>query len=250
MKVRFSRRRSAAMVMLGLIVASSSAWAQDPGWDWMAGPYAWGAGIGTDMRTVRPPTDASGETSFSDIIDKLDGVFMVRVEGRSDRYGVFADFIYLGLADQTQRRVLSTSTDLDTRLLDAAFSVRLSGDREAGLDLFAGVRYIDVDVTVRFEPDNPEFETRTLDVGKTYVDLLMGGRYAWRFSDRWGMTLGVDASMGETEGTWSASAMASYRTRNGAWLFGYRYLEAELGNSNADVTIDMSGPVVGYGFRF
>ncbi|MDH5833565.1 hypothetical protein [Luteimonas kalidii] len=247
---RRSRMQRAAFALAGLAASAAAPAEEGQGWDWMVEPYAWAASIGTDLRTITPPTDADNETSFSDILDKLDGVFMVRVEGRNDDYGMFADFIYLGLAQGKQRRVLSTESDLDTRLLDAAFSFRLSEDRDAGLDVYAGIRYIDVDLATRFTPDNPVFQPRTLDVGNTYVDLLLGARYAWRLSDRWGLTLRGDASVGDTDGTWSTSVMAHYRTRHGAWLLGYRYLDAEFGNGNVDVDLNLSGPLVGYGFRF
>lgn len=247
---RRSRMQRATFALAGLAASGACAAREGEDWDWMIAPYAWGASIGTDMRTFAPPTDGGSESSFSDIVDKLDGVFMARVEGRNDRYGMFADFIYLGLADSTQRRVLSTHTDLDARLLDAAFSWRFSGDRDAGLDVYAGVRYIDMDLTTRFVPDNPAFASRTVDLDKTFVDFLLGGRYAWQPGERWGLTLRADGSLGDTEGTWSTSLMASYRTGNGAWLFGYRYLEAEFGGSNLDVTLNLSGPMLGYGFRF
>ena len=250
MSIRKGTHRLSATGIAMLALWASPAFAQDAGWDWMIEPYAWAASIGTDMRTITPPTEGSSDTSFSDIVDKLDGVFMGRIEGRNDRYGAFVDFIYLGLAEGSDRRFLSTNTDLDTRLADAAFSLRVGGDRDAGLDVFAGARIIDMDLTTRFTPDNPAFQERTLDLDKTFTDLLLGGRYAWRPSERWGVTLRADGSLGQTQGTWGTSLLAGYRTGNGAWLFGYRYLEGEFGNGNLNVTLDLSGPVVGYGFRF
>lgn len=228
--------------------ASSAAEADD--WEWMVEPYIWAASIGTDMRTFTPPTDAESDSSFSDIIDKLDGVFMGRVEGRNERFGVFADFIYLGLADDSQRRFLDTSSDLDTRLLDVAFSMRFGGQRDSGLDLYGGARYIDVDLTTGFVPHNPAFAPRTLDVGSSYLDFLFGARYAWPLSERWNLTLRADGSVGESDGTWGASAMAGYRTGNGAWLVDYRHMQADLGNRNGDISLSLTGPVFGYGFRF
>lgn len=220
-------------------------------WEWMVEPYAWAATVGTDMRTLRPPTEAENETSFFDIVDKLDGAFQMRIEGRGDAVGVFADFTYLGIADDAHRRVMATRTDLDTRLFDAAVSFRLDRDHEAGWDVYAGVRYIDVDLTVRLRPDNPAFAGRTLDGSRDYTDLLLGTRKTWAFSGgRWGMTLRGDASVGDTDGSWSAALMGHYRTGHGMWLFGYRHLEVELGSDNMDTTITLSGPQVGYGFRF
>lgn len=243
--------------MLGLMIALSamsvpfaSRAAEKDGWEWMLEPYVWAASIGTDMRTFRPPTEGGSDSSFSDIVDKLDGVFMARVEGRNDRFGGFIDFIYLGLADSNQHRFVRTSTDLDTRLLDAAFSLRVGGERDRGLDMYVGARYIDLDLTTRFVPDNPELSPRTLDAGNSHVDLLLGARYAWPLSERWNMSLRGDGSAGDTDGTWSASIMAGYRTGNGAWLFGYRHMQADFGGPNSDVSLSLGGPTVGYGFRF
>ena len=235
--------------VLAVLFTGTPAAAADGAWKWMVEPYIWAASIGTDMRTFRPPTDASSDTSFPDVLDRLDGVFMGRVEGRNERFGLFADFIYLGLADSTEHRFLTTSTDLDARLFDVAGSIRF-GDRDNGLDLYGGARYIDLDATARFEPENPTLQPRTLDAGESYLDFLLGGRYGWSLSERWSLTARGDFSTGETDGTWSASLMAGYRTGNGAWLFGYRYMETDLANRNSDISLDLGGPAVGYGFRF
>src|SRR5690606_37408250 len=122
--------------------------------------------------------------------------------------------------------------------------------RVGGSDGFAGLRYIDVDLTVELEPTNPAFPAITVDGGESFSDAMLGVRYTWVLSERWGATLRGDGSFGDTEGTWNASAIAQYRTRNGAWLFGYRHLDIELeaGGSNTDLTL--SGPLIGYGFRF
>lgn len=240
----------AALALVGIAACVPAVAAEGGDWEWRVEPYLWAASIGTDMRTLSPPTDASNDTTFSDILDKLDGVFMGRAEGRGDHYGAFVDFIYLGIGQGREGRLLTTDTDLDARVADAAFSWRFGGERERGLDVFGGARFIDLDLTTRFTPQAGNLEPRTLDVGNSYLDLLLGARYTWQGDSPWGLTVHGDGSFGETKGTWNASAMGSYRTGNGAWLFGYRYMEADLGNSNADVTITLNGPVFGYSFRF
>ena len=249
MKTR-TRIAGAMLAVTAAVAPSVSHASGEDGWQWMAEPYAWVASISTDMRTFSPPTEAGSDASFSDIVDKLDGVFMGRIEGRNARFGVFADFIYLGLADSTQHRVLRTSTDLDARLLDAAATLRVSGAHDHGLEVYGGARYIDLDLATRFEPDNPAFAPRSIDAGRSYVDFLLGARYTWPLSGRWNLAVRGDGSAGETDGTWSASLTAGYLTRSGAWLFGYRHVEADLGGPNSDVTLRLGGPVVGYGFRF
>lgn len=230
--------------------AAGTVHAGEPGWDWKVEPYLWGPTIRTNLKTYEPPTEVETETTFPEVVNKLDGALLLRIEGRGDHVGAFIDFIYLGVSQERPRRFMSVRTDLDTRLLDAAVSWRPGGRRDAGLDVFAGLRYADIDLNARFTPGNPEFQARSLHLERSYSDVLLGARYTWAFNDRWSLTVHADASQGDTDGTWSASAMAGYRTERGAWSFGYRHLEIEVDNAVLDTTVTMTGPQIGYGFRF
>ena len=243
------RRAAFGVAFLSLINFSQSARAaESDDRDWLVAPYLWAASIGTDVRAEEPPADS--ESDFSDIIDKIDGVFMLRLERQGDRFGVFADLIFLGIADDNDHRFSQTASDLDSWLIDAAGVWSPGDDRSRGLDLFAGLRYVDLDLTVEVDPFNPLFDTATLETDKSYSDLMVGARYTWAFSDRWGLTLRGDGSFGDTEGTWSASAIAQYRTGNGGWLFGYRHLRVEIETGDSTTEITMTGPAIGYGFSF
>lgn len=233
-----------------LCFSSTASAAEGEGWDWMIAPYGWAASIGTDLETTSPPSSASSDTEFSDLIDKLDGAFQIHIEGQGDRFGVFTDFTYLGLGDDNDHPRFNSESDLDARLFEIAAVWNPGEDRFRGLDVFAGLRYIDVDLTVRLEPVNPVFEAVTVDGGESFSDFMLGARYTWAMSDRWSLTLRGDGSFGDTEGTWNTSAVAQYRTGNGAWLFGYRYLDVELEAGGNTTNITMSGPEVGYAFRF
>lgn len=241
-------------VTLGIAVLSLSNFsaaaraAEGEGWDWMVAPYLWAATIDTDIRTETPPAD--NESTFSDIIDKIDGAFLLRIEGRGDHFGVFTDLIFLGVADDSDRPLSHTESDLDTWLIEAAGVWSPSDDRTRGLDLFAGLRYVDVDLTVEVDPINPLFDTATVATNRSYSDFMAGARYTFAFSERWGLTLRGDGSFGDTEGTWSASAIVQYRTGNGGWFFGYRHLSVEIETGDSTTEITMSGPAIGYGFSF
>ena len=69
------------------------------GIDWTIAPYFWGSGVGLDV-TINDDPVIGTDVPLSDLIDKLDGVFMGHFEGRGERFGVFVDTIYLSLADQ------------------------------------------------------------------------------------------------------------------------------------------------------
>lgn len=243
------RRATLGIAILSLTsVAPAARAAESEGWDWMVAPYLWAASIGTDVNAGAPP--AGTDSDFSDIIDKIDGVFMARLEGQGDHFGVFADVLFLSLADDSDRALSHTESDLDVWLLDAAGVWNPGDDRSRGLGLFAGLRYVDVDLSIQVDPTNALFDTATIGTNRSYSDALLGARYTWALSERWGLTLRGDGSFGDTEGSWSASAIAQYRTSNGGWLFGYRYLSVELETGDSNTEITLSGLMFGYGFSF
>lgn len=222
--------------------------ANGDGWDWMIAPYGWFASIGTDLNSDEPP--AGTDSDFSDIVDKIDGAFEAHLEGQGDEWGLFADFTWLSLADDNDRRFSHTESDLDAYLVEAA-AVWSPGDtRNQGWELFAGVRYIDINLEVDVDPVNPAFDNAKIEAGQSYSDLMLGARYTWDWTDRWGVTFRGDGSFGDTEGTWNASVVGHYRTAHGAWLFGYRYLSAEFKTGAEDTELTMNGPILGYGFVF
>jgi hypothetical protein len=233
-----------------LVAAGNAFAAPSNGWDWMIAPYAWAATVGTDVETRVPPSGISVETSFDDIVDKIDGAFQIHVEGEGDEFGLFADFTYLGLASERDRRFFHTETDLDARLLDIAAVWAPGAERSQGWHVFGGARIVDVDFSAVLIPANPAFGPAFIDHGEKLTDFMLGARYTWALSDRWGMTLRGDGSWGETDGTFNASVAVQYRTRNGAWLFGYRYLDVDLDAQGDTISITMHGPEIGYGFRF
>lgn len=233
------------------LCACSNAMAQEEGgWDWMIAPYGWAASIDTGLKTETPPSSSSNDTEFDDLVDKLDGAFEMHVEGQGDHFGAFADFTYLGLADSGDHPRFRTESDLDSRLFDLAAVWSPGSERMRGAELFAGLRYIDVDFTAQLEPLNPAFPKVSLDTGKSFSDFLVGARYTWAFAERWGLTLRGDGSWGDTDGTWNASVVGQYRTTHGAWLFGYRYLDVRIEVDGRTTELKMHGPEVGYGFRF
>ncbi|MFC5578071.1 hypothetical protein ACFPOA_08630 [Lysobacter niabensis] len=240
----------AAALCIAALSPSAHA-AQGEGWDWMVAPYVWVVGIDTDLdRTTPPEGGASTDTSFNDVLDKFDGAFLIHAEGQGDSFGAFTDFIYLGLADDHDHPRFSTESDLDARLFEIAGVWSPGPERYRGLEMFAGLRYIDIDLTVAFDPANPAFNRSTLDSSDSYNDLMLGARYTWALSDRWDLTLRGDGSFGDTEGTWNASVLAKGRMGYGALLFSYRYLSGELETNDSSIDITLSGPMVGYAFTF
>lgn len=225
--------------------------ADDAGWQWMVAPYGWLASIGADADTSHPPSPISNDLTFNDIVDKIDGAFEMHVEGQGGHFGMFADFTYLGLTDHHDLTHFTSKTDLDSRLFEAAAVWSPGPERFEGFDLFGGLRYIDLDFTLRLYPVDPQFGVASVHTSESWSDFMIGARYTWALSDHWRLTVRGDGSFGDTDGTWNASAVAQYRTKHGAWLFGYRYLDATLKSSDGTrLSVNVNGPQIGYAFIF
>jgi hypothetical protein len=240
-----ARRLGAAIVLGGM---ACQAHAQDaPGaWQWVVAPYIWGLSSTIDSRF---PDSPGGTSQFDGILDTLDGAFQLHAEGSNGRWGGFTDFTYLGLSGTRQVAGFHVDSDFDMRLFELAATWHPGSQRNAGFDLFGGLRYADFDLTARLA--NERIPDRIFDEksSKSFSDFMLGARYAWPLSERWTLTLRGDGSWGQTNGTWNASAVFQYRTNSGEWLLGYRYLHADLGGIN-DTRITADGPEIGYGFRF
>ena len=237
----------AASCLGAALCLSSNAQAAE-GWDWVVAPYVWAPSISTDVNTSVPPTGS--DTEFADIIDKIDGAFLMHVEGQGDTFGAFGDIVYLGLGDGKDHQRFSTESDLDARLFEAAGVWSPGEGRFRGVDVFAGLRYIDVDLTVRVDPVNPIFNTASIDASESYSDFMIGVRYTWDLAERWGLTVRGDGSFGDTDGTWNAAATVLYRMKHGEWAFGYRHMDIALEPRDNRAELILSGVVVGYGFNF
>jgi hypothetical protein len=244
------RVRLLAVASLLSLAATAQAAPSTGGWDWAIAPYGWGASVGTDLTTNVPPSTSSNDVKFEDLVDHFDGVGEVHVEGQGDSFGFFADFTYLGLADESDQPNFRATADLDTRLFEAAAVYSPGTERFTGVETFAGLRVIDMDFNTTLTPRDPAYPPVIIDTGDTLTDFMLGVRYTFAFGPKWGLTLRGDGSWGDTEGTWNASAIAQYHTAHGAWAFGYRYLDVDLKPNDNRVSISMSGPIIGYAFKF
>lgn len=239
-------KRSPPALLLALL-ACLPVQAQDARWQWSVTPYLWSVSARADTTFAEEPGSAS---QVDNLFDTLDGAVQLHAEGLHGTWGGFADITYLGLSDDREHPDFRSEADFDTRLFELAVLWHPGADPEAGLETFAGLRYIDFDLTAKFFPTDPQLLVVDEHESRSYSDLMLGVRYTWPLSDRWSLTLRGDGSWGQTDGTWNASGVVRYRTRNGAWLLGYRYLHGDLGDGGNTVRLTADGPEVGYAFRF
>jgi hypothetical protein len=239
-----------ALTALAFALAAPQASASGGEWESVIAPYIWGAGITTDLKMDTPPVTGGSDNDFTDLIDELDGIFQIHGETQNEKWGVMADFAFIGLAAEEERQLFDSESDLDVRLSELALVWSPDDGKYSGFEAFGGLRRVEIDFTSDFTPHNPVLPDAHVDFNRDYNDFLLGARYTVPLADRWTLTLRGDGSFGDTDGTWGASAMFGYHMEHGSWVMGYRYLAGNFNNDNGDLDIALSGFQVGYAFSF
>jgi hypothetical protein len=230
---------------MALLAAAAPARADSSGMDWLGIVYVWGADIGVDAG------DRSVDVEFSDVIDKLEMAFLGHVEAQGDDIGGFVDVVFMGVGDNSSRPAADLNSDLDMTLMDLAAVWSPSPEPYSGVEVFGGLRYVDVDFDLVVDPLPPALPTVRTGINKGYTDFLAGARYAAPINDRWRLVFSGDLSGGDTEGTWSLGGYGVYRHGPHRFYAGYRHLEVEVEAGDGErVTQTFSGPAIGYGFAF
>lgn len=103
--------------------------------------YLWGAGL--DGNVGNKAGSLPVDVSFGDILDNLEGVFMVNYRGEFDNWSLTADYIYLNIAPTSDRPSATLDVKQEIWEITAGYEV------DPGLELLAGFRYVDQRTTAR-----------------------------------------------------------------------------------------------------
>lgn len=253
----------AIIAISGLLPQPSNA----DGVDWTIAPYFWASDVGLDVVVNNDPVIGT-DVPLSDLIDKLDGVFMGHFEGRGERFGVFVDTIYLSLADSNVIPIGPGGPIVGDLMIDMNLTLKLYelggiyriGDDSAGsaaFDIVLGARLVDVDQNLDLILPGPAATPVNLSIAVSETDVFFGGRLVGKFNDKWHYKARVDFGGGGTDGTFNILGAVGY-TFGQTGLFsldlGYRYMTIKLKNdqngTRTETDITMSGPLLGFIFNF
>jgi hypothetical protein len=229
-------------------------------WQWAVTPYVWA----TDLRmglTVADRDLVDTEIAFDDLVEKVDGAAMVRIEGMRGQHGMAFDLFNVELADA--RAFEPTAGDaglgLDLRLgltiLDATGLYDPRGDAK-GFSLVYGARVIEQrnDIEATLNRDGAALDARSFDSADRFVDGLVGFRYARELPHNFSYGFAADVSTGDTELTWSAGPAIGYtfgRSDEYRVTAGYRRMDIGFETADAvDADMSMSGLWVGFRINF
>jgi len=250
-----------ALRTISVVAALAAGSAQAADWEWSLTPYLWGT------ETTFGLEGDSGEgierdLDFPGLVDKLDFALLLHFEGRKGGAGFFADLIYLDTGDKltidrhpTLPGGTELRTDVKTTLFEGGGFFRPLG-AETPFDLMLGLRTIKLDMEIDIELPNSAMNTVRAD--ESLADIFLGARYTLSMSEKWNLALRGDVGTGDTRLTWNLSGLIGYQFgKRGQYevLAGYRHMDIEFKKigeaaSNARANLVMSGPLMGFQFRF
>jgi hypothetical protein len=245
-------RKSSLAAVLTLLVLPGLSAAQDR--PWLVAPYLWTADVSWDVAAR-----GSGGVEFSDLVDKLDGAALIRIEYVRNKIGFTFDYVSLSLSDRTNISTpgplpvsinINASTDLT--VFEAGAFYRPSAT-DSGFDILAGIRDTDVEGTVIVTPQNTA--SQRFDADKGFTDIYVGARYLHRFTESWDFSVRGDYGFGGSDGALNFMTGVGWRSKGSFGMtLAYRHLEFDIDQKvegeAATSEYSFSGPALGFLFRF
>lgn len=245
--------RLAVLVLTTALLGATPVAAQD--WETSATLYAWVPSLDATFDTRLGAVTV--EPSGSDVLDALEGAFMGLFTTQNGRWGVTADILYASLASDEDTPLGLAFDDVNVRTDLAMVNVkglyRVAEGPGGYLNLTGGLRWYDISIDSLF--NSSVLPTETVSLSDSWIDLTVGVSGYARLSEDWFVVGFADAGGfgigSSSELSWQVFGAVGYRF-NETWSaeLGYRYLSIEQEVDDADVTLDMYGPLIGVTARF
>jgi hypothetical protein len=244
------------LTLLGCVVGSAQTQrtAHVEGWEFMAAPYLWMAGLDGDVSIGA--TAASGEADFGDIWDNLETGFQGYLEMRNESLGFYLDTTLIEVSSDATVAGAPINVSVETSMVELGVLKRVyeghagTEGLNVGTDVFIGGRYVNLEGGI-------DLAGGTVSGDQDWIDPIFGLIYHRDMSEKFVIStsgdfggLGIGSDM-----TWSFRIMGSYRIADHAnLLFGYRYLDIDYddgaGASKFKYDVAMSGPIIGASINF
>jgi hypothetical protein len=219
----------------------------DP-WQFTAAAYLWGASMKGETRA-----GDDLDVGFDDILDKLKFGGMGSLGVRKGRWVVFGDLIYLKLTDELKTGPASADVDLQAWVTQASAGYTVKKTEDYALDVFAGARYLrlDVDVSTSLGPLPLPLD---LDRAEGTWNGIAGIKGNIKLPKQWFANYYLDAGTGEAKLTYQLMGGVGYKFEKVSAIAGYRYIkwkfdrDDKLGRIFKELILQ--GPYAGVLFRF
>jgi hypothetical protein len=242
-----------SFISIGLVAVSlivQPVWAAEESndeWKFNGGLYLWASDI--DME------DSSGDNStisFNEIVNNLDLVFMGHLGGQKGRLGFTIDAIYLDMSeterDHVAPGIIHDKTEIQSTIITPIMTYRVVEDNQFNLDVLGGMRYLYMDVNLKFNVLDD-----LGDDGSVYNGVV-GFRGKAQLNKNWSLPFYYDIGKGDSELTYQAFAGARYGFSSFDLSAGYRYMKFKFDDDDdfggVLNNLVIKGPMVGGRYWF
>jgi hypothetical protein len=265
-------RRWAAVLLAGCLAIALTATTQaqevtterppEDRWTFTVAPYLWATAL--DGEASVGGVDADVDLSFGDILDDLAIGGMLLVDVQRGRFGIAVNGVFArlepdGEVGPIQLDVTNTTTWIGVapyyRAVEWTYRESASGrPLRFVVEPTAGIRY--TNLRVELDGTGPQGNGRQVDQSESWVDPLIGARFALDLAERW--TLAGEADIGGfgvgSDLAWNVQAFLGYKTSLFGRAFtltgGYRALSQDYENGDFEWDVTTQGPILGVVMRF
>ena len=253
-------------------------------WSFSLTPYLWLPTIEGSSR-FGPPPGGGGNPDVSvgptDWLSLLNFAVMVSGGAKKGPFTVISDVVFLSMSSNDSRVAsvddtisvpgspvqipidasLSLNTKFELHGLEwtLAAGYAIEDTDTTSMDLFAGVRYLGVDVSARWNlatdivgPGGGMVLPAQGGVGRDtdLWDAIVGVRGHYELSQKWTVPYYFDFGTGSSDLTWQGMVGLTYTFDWGQLMMVYRHLEYDEGSNGLLQDFSFSGPAIGARFSF
>jgi opacity protein-like surface antigen len=233
-----------------IVQPAASGW-NASGWNFTAELYGW-------MPSINPKLTSGQELKidFGDILDSLQFTFMSAVKAKKDRWGMFADVVYLDI-EQSKSGSISVgpvevadrvSVEMKSWIVNLGATYEFARTRNSTFEVVGGARYLSVETLIgaTIGPIS-----KGIDETDTVWDGFVGIAGKSRLDDKWSLTYYADIGSGGSNLTWQALASVDYSVRDTIDLtVGYRHIDWQFHSFGPLDRLYVTGPYAGVKLRF
>ena len=217
-------------------------------------PYLWYAGFEGTVGTGDPSAPGDEvDADFGHLWDNMRlGGAMLNMSWRDDRWTVFGDWTYAKVKSDTPTQVpdlySNVTAEVRGNILQAYGGYDVIDRDDAHLDLFAGARYYDIDITLGLE--SATLADRSLGGDAQWTDAVIGARGVKDFAGNWQAYLLGDIGTGGSDFSCQLIATVGYQFSWGTLVGGWRYLKTNYEDGTYKFDATLTGPFLGASFGF
>lgn len=215
-------------------------------------PYYWAVGIdgNLEINDEQGSTNIDFNQDIGDVTDNLEFNGSLMLEHNKGNWSNFAAVDYIKTEnDDTDINVAGSEIEVeaDTLLATAATGYRFGAGGDSWVDLLVGVRYGKIDLEFN-EKNGPG----SINADDDLVDGIVMLRPRVALGRNWAFSPTASVGAGDSDLVWELAPELVY-TNNCCNLevrFGYRTVNYEIEEGDAEADFSFQGPMVGLGFAF